>query len=93
MRVKLCARCPYTPRELAGHYDPEATLHVCAKCDGEQEVLTKRCPRARPRGDENAQQSTTCSEWRSETVRPLSRKVWSHPVLLVANSSLFKEVR
>jgi hypothetical protein len=45
MRVKLCARCPYTPRDLAGHYDPEATLHVCAKCDGEQGVLTKHCPR------------------------------------------------
>jgi hypothetical protein len=44
MRVKLCARCPYTPRDLAGHYDPEATLHVCAKCDGEQGVLTKRRP-------------------------------------------------
>src|ERR1700676_2211376 len=23
MRVKLCARCPYAPRDLAGHYDPE----------------------------------------------------------------------
>ena len=45
MRVKLCARCPYTPRDLAGHYDPEATLHVCAKCDGEQGVLTKHYPR------------------------------------------------
>jgi hypothetical protein len=45
MRVKLCARCPYTPRDLAGHYDPEATLHVCARCDGEQGVLTKHCPR------------------------------------------------
>jgi hypothetical protein len=45
MRVKLCARCPYTPRDLAGHYDPEATLHVCAKCDGGQGVLTKHCPR------------------------------------------------
>jgi hypothetical protein len=41
MRVKLCARCPYTPRDLAGHYDPEATLHVCAKCDAEQGALNK----------------------------------------------------
>ena len=45
MRVKLCASCPYRPRDLAGHYDPEATLHVCAKCDGEQGVLTKHYPR------------------------------------------------
>jgi hypothetical protein len=36
MRVKLCSRCPYTPRDLAGHYDPEGDLHVCAKCDAEQ---------------------------------------------------------
>jgi hypothetical protein len=45
MRVKLCARCPYTPRDMAGHYDPEATLHACAKCDGEHGVLTKHRPR------------------------------------------------
>ena len=45
MRVKLCARCPYTPRDLAGHYDPEAALHVCAKCDGEQGTLTNHYPR------------------------------------------------
>jgi hypothetical protein len=35
MRVRICPRCPYTPRDLAGHYDPEGVLHVCAKCDGE----------------------------------------------------------
>jgi hypothetical protein len=45
MRVKLCARCPYAPRDLAGHYDPEATLHVCAKCDGEQGVSAKHYAR------------------------------------------------
>jgi hypothetical protein len=45
MRVKLCARCPYAPRDLAGHYDPEATLHVCAKCDGKQGGSTKHYPR------------------------------------------------
>jgi hypothetical protein len=52
MRVKLCARCPYTPRDLAGHYDPEATLHVCAKCNGEQGVLTKHRPREAQRRQE-----------------------------------------
>ena len=37
MRVKLCARCPYTPCDLAHHYDPDAALYACAKCDSEQE--------------------------------------------------------
>jgi hypothetical protein len=45
MRVKLCARCPYGPRDLEDHYDPEAALHVCAKCDGEQAMLTNHHPR------------------------------------------------
>jgi hypothetical protein len=45
MRVKLCALCPYTPRDLAGHYDPEGPLHLCAKCDGEQQVSTHHYPR------------------------------------------------
>jgi hypothetical protein len=45
MRVKLCERCPYTPQDLTGHYDPEAALHVCAKCDGEQGMLTNHYPR------------------------------------------------
>ena len=38
MRVKLCGRCPYTPYDLADHYDPLAALHACAKCDHEQGV-------------------------------------------------------
>lgn len=45
MRVKLCARCPYTPQDLAGHYDPEAVLHVCATCDCEQTSSTNHYPR------------------------------------------------
>ena len=45
MRVKLCARCPYTPRDLADHYDPEAAFHVCARCDGEQGMTTNHYPR------------------------------------------------
>src|ERR1700730_694787 len=44
MRVKLCLRCPYAPRDLAGHYDPEGILHACAKCDG-QEASTNHYPR------------------------------------------------
>jgi hypothetical protein len=34
MRVKFCARWPYTPRDLAGRYASEGVLHVCATCDG-----------------------------------------------------------
>jgi len=66
---------------------------MCARSATASKECSPNIARARPIGDENAQQSTTCSEGRSETVRPLSRKVWSHPVLLVANSPLFKEVR
>jgi hypothetical protein len=44
MRVKLCLRCPYAPRDLAGHYDPEGILHACAKCDG-QEASANHYPR------------------------------------------------
>jgi hypothetical protein len=42
MRVKLSARCPYTPGDLIGHYDPQSALYVCAKCDGSQEVITNK---------------------------------------------------
>jgi len=42
MRVKLCARCPYTPCDLAHHYDPEAALYACAKCDEEQYLCVTR---------------------------------------------------
>jgi hypothetical protein len=45
MRVRLCSRCPYTPRDLAGHHDPEAVLHVCARCDGEREASINHYPR------------------------------------------------
>jgi hypothetical protein len=67
MRVKLCARCPYTPQDLTGHYDPEAALHVCAKCDGCSPTTTH----ARPTGGEHAQRSPIPSEWRSEALRHL----------------------
>ena len=45
MRVKLCSRCPYAPRDLADHYDPAGILHVCATCDGRQEASTNSYPR------------------------------------------------
>jgi hypothetical protein len=34
MRGKLCARRPYTPRDLAGRYASEGVLHVRTTCDG-----------------------------------------------------------
>jgi hypothetical protein len=49
MRVKLCSRCPYTPRDLAGHYDPQGDLHVCATCDAEQGANTNYRPHKTPR--------------------------------------------
>lgn len=42
MRVKLCAQCPYTPRDLAHHYDPDAALYACLKCDHEQDLFEIR---------------------------------------------------
>jgi len=54
MRVKLCARCPYTQRDLAGHYDPEGELYACAKCDGGQKVSTNQYPRKTGRRQECA---------------------------------------
>ena len=38
MRVKLCAQCPYTPRDLADRYDSEAALYLCATCDTEYDL-------------------------------------------------------
>ena len=34
MRVKLCARCPYMPRDLANYYDANSGSHLCFRCDG-----------------------------------------------------------
>ena len=45
MRVKLCTRCPYTPRDLEAHYDPVAANHACARCDGEQDRDKLHYPR------------------------------------------------
>jgi hypothetical protein len=49
MRVKLCTRCPYTPRDLEGHFDPQATTHACARCDGEQDRIKMYYPREQHR--------------------------------------------
>jgi DNA-binding NarL/FixJ family response regulator len=35
MRVKLCEKCPYTPVDLADHYEANAALHLCARCDSD----------------------------------------------------------
>ena len=44
MSAKFRARCPYTPRDLAGHYDPNAQLHICTKCGGRHEASTDYYP-------------------------------------------------
>ena len=49
---------------------PWGVAHACAKCDGEQGMLTKRT-HASPRGGENVQQLPTSSAWHSEAVRHL----------------------
>lgn len=115
MRVKLCARCPYAPRDFAGHYDAEATLHVCAKCDSTPLLSTRHYPL-------EVQRRRKCSTVRNtfgmaqrspapsvtESLVSLVLLVASdgavyaawhggerdsgRPILLLANSSLFKEV-
>jgi len=50
VQVKLCARCPYSPRDLADHYDIDAALHLCATCDAEYDPCeTLRRPTCRTR--------------------------------------------
>jgi hypothetical protein len=58
MRVKLCSRCPYTPRDLAGHYDPEGILHACAMCDSRQNEASANHP---PRKAQRRQKCATVS--------------------------------
>jgi len=43
---------PYRPNDLAGHCDPEASLHVCTKWTANK-GFPLGITRARPRGDEN----------------------------------------
>jgi hypothetical protein len=50
VQVKLCTQCPYSPRDLADHYDIDAALHLCARCDakfGSFHTLRRRRCRAR----------------------------------------------
>lgn len=50
MQVKLCAWCPYLPRELAAHDDLDAALHLCATCEVECDPCkTLRRPTCRTR--------------------------------------------
>ena len=35
MRVKLCDRCPYSPRDLADYYDANSSCHLCFRCDSQ----------------------------------------------------------
>jgi hypothetical protein len=53
MRVKLCMRCPYPPRDISGHYDSKAVLHLCVKCDADK-WRAPTITHARPTGGKNA---------------------------------------
>jgi DNA-binding CsgD family transcriptional regulator len=35
MKVTLCEKCPYTPMDLTDHYEADAAIHLCARCDSE----------------------------------------------------------
>ena len=58
MKVKLCDRCPYTPYDLADHYDPGAALHACATCDRDRATFTHQHAN-------KTQWSRTCATTRS----------------------------
>jgi hypothetical protein len=90
MRIRLSERFPYTPRDLAGRYDPEGVLHVYAKCDDQLEASTMH---AMLTGGNNAQQQSTSLQWRSQALRRLWRKIRPHPALLLPNRALLEEVR
>jgi len=65
MRVKLCAQCPYTPRDLADRYDPKAALRLCATCDIEydpRKTLRRR----------TCQTRTTNTTGKTRTTEPLA---------------------
>jgi len=71
MRVKLCARCPYSPQDLATYYDAKSSHHLCLRCDGkgapaESTFLTKakgerQCTAARNTLNSIAQQEHALS--------------------------------
>ena len=49
MQVELCARCPYSPRDLADHCDSDAALHLEVTCDVEGPFKTSRRQTCRTR--------------------------------------------
>ena len=54
MMVKLCTRCPYAPRDISGHYDSKAVVHLCGKCDSRQVASADHYPRKTHRRQECA---------------------------------------
>jgi hypothetical protein len=116
MRVKLCARCPYAPRDFTGNYDPGATLHVCAKCDSTPLVpsghhalkaqrrrkcstihntfgMAQRSPAPSVRESLVSLVLLVASDGAVYAAWHGGERDSGRPVLLLANSSLFKEVR
>jgi hypothetical protein len=54
MRVKLCTRCPYAPRDISGRYDSKAVVHLCVKCDSRRVASADHYPRKTHRRQECA---------------------------------------
>ena len=92
MRAKICAQCPYTPWDLAGHYGRDANLHLCVNCEGERKASTKEYP-ANPRGRKNAQQFQMYPRRRNQALPDLRRQIRARQALFLADRALFKEVR
>jgi hypothetical protein len=78
MRVKLCSRCPYTPRDLAGHYDPDGVLHACATCDGRQSEASADHP---PRKAQRRQKCATVSNFLPTAQPSVARSVTENSAL------------
>lgn len=44
MRVKTCTTCPYSPKDLGEHYDPNATEFCCGRCPQQGLLCMERGP-------------------------------------------------
>ena len=77
MQVKLCARCPYTPDDLATHYEPTAALHVCAKCDSEEGMINKYDPREAQRRQKCSTAPRTFSTAKRSAARSVTESLVS----------------
>jgi hypothetical protein len=66
MRVKLCALCPYSVRDVAEHYDSRAEHALCATCP------TKPLPMAPKYKRERRQWACAMKEVPSVSAQPMA---------------------